>query len=206
MKEFILRSILGGAFISLGGYIYLTVGGPLGAVLFAIGLLSVVHFGALLYTGKIREFSLKNGAGMRPLPLLSILLLNIVGCALMALIFSPGDEVVASAIKIAEFRTGLSALPAFGRAVGCGIIMTVAVSAAKEKNNLWPLLIGVPGFILAGFIHSIADGFYLSVALIYGDLLSVDTLARVSGMWLIAAAGNFVGGMLPVWLTNLKNR
>lgn len=203
--EFVLKSILGGALISLGGYIYLVVGGPLGAVLFSIGLLSVVHFGALLYTGKIREFSLKKGEGIAPLPLLGVLALNIVGCMLMALIF-PGDQIAEAATKIATFRTDLSPISAFGRAVGCGIIMTVAVSAAKERNNLWPLLIGVPGFILAGFIHSIADGFYISVAIVRGGLLQSEQMVMVAAMWLVAVAGNFVGGMLPVWLTAYKSR
>lgn len=203
--EIVLKSILGGALISLGGYIYLVVGGPLGAVLFSIGLLSVVHFGALLYTGKIREFSLKKGEGIAPLPLLGVLALNIVGCLLMALIF-PGDQIADAATKIATLRTDLSPISAFGRAVGCGIIMTVAVSAAKERNNLWPLLIGVPGFILAGFIHSIADGFYISVAIVRGGLLQSEQMVMVAAMWLVAVAGNFVGGMLPVWLTAYKSR
>lgn len=194
MIEFILRGILGGAFISLGGYIYLTVGGPLGAVLFSIGLLSVVHFGAFLYTGKIREFS-----QVSALRLLSILGLNIIGCILMALIFHPNEDVTATAENIVRFRTELDLWSAFGRAVGCGIIMTAAVSAAKEKNNYWPLLIGVPGFILAGFIHSIADAFYISVAF---RVLSL----KVVGMWAVAVVGNFVGGLIPVWFTAMKNR
>lgn len=194
MIEFILRGILGGAFISLGGYIYLTIGGPLGAVLFSIGLLSVVHFGAILYTGKIREFS-----QVSALRLLSILGLNIIGCILMALIFHPNEDMISAAENIVRFRTELDLWSAFGRAVGCGIIMTAAVSAAKEKNNYWPLLIGVPGFILAGFIHSIADAFYISVAF---RVLSL----KVVGMWAVAVVGNFVGGLIPVWFTAMKNR
>lgn len=203
--EFILKSILGGVFISLGGYIYLIVGGPFGAVLFSIGLLSVVHFGALLYTGKIRECTLKKECGFAPLPLLGVLALNIVGCFFMALIF-PGDQIADAATKIAQFRTDLTPMSAFGRAVGCGIIMTAAVSAAKERNNFWPLLIGVPGFILAGFIHSIADGFYISVAVIRGCIMQSESLGTIVVMWLIAVVGNFVGGMLPVWLTAFKSR
>jgi len=194
MIEFILRGILGGAFISLGGYIYLAVGGPVGAVLFSIGLLSVVHFGAFLYTGKIREFS-----QVSALRLLAILGLNVIGCILMTLIFHPGAEVTAAAERIVGFRAGLDVWSAFGRAVGCGIIMTAAVSAAKEKNNFWPLLIGVPGFILSGLIHSIADAFYISVA--YGMLSP-----KVVGMWAVAVIGNFVGGLIPVWFTAMKNR
>ena len=45
------RSILAGICIGLGGAIFLKLGGIIGAVMFAFGLLSVVHFKLPLYTG-----------------------------------------------------------------------------------------------------------------------------------------------------------
>ena len=47
--------------------------------------------------------------------------------------------------------------------IGCGFIMTTAVKFAKDKDKYLPLLFGVPVFILCGFLHSIADAFYISV-------------------------------------------
>lgn len=199
--EKLLRGILGGVFISLGGFIYLTVGGPVGAALFSIGLLSVIHFGALLYTGKVRDYSpaSDNEKFISTQHLAMVLLLNVVGCIVMTALMAGGDVHLHSAEAIVAKRAAMTPIELFGRAVCCGMIMTAAVSAAKEKNNFWPLLIGVPGFILAGFIHSIADAFYISVA---WKLLS----GKVILSWVIAVIGNFVGGLIPVWLTAFKNR
>lgn len=54
MKKIFLaigNMILAGVSISLGAYIYLKVGGIIGAIMFSIGLISVIHFRFGLYTG-----------------------------------------------------------------------------------------------------------------------------------------------------------
>ena len=45
-------SILAGIFIGIGGIVYLSVGGVCGALLFAVGLLTICHFKYALFTGK----------------------------------------------------------------------------------------------------------------------------------------------------------
>lgn len=52
MKNFISLSVFAGLLIGTGGLVYLRVGGVVGAVLFAFGLLCVVMCGAQLFTGK----------------------------------------------------------------------------------------------------------------------------------------------------------
>lgn len=186
--SFIYRGLLGGACISVGGYIYLAVGGPVGAVLFAIGLLTVVHYSFLLYTGRIQNtFDSKTDAKA----LVPVLVWNVAGCIVMSLLFFPTPEIAETATAIVAKRTCLPPLAVLGRAIGCGFIMTIAVAAAK-KGNYWPLLLGVPGFILAGFIHSIADAFYISVAW-------KSITAEVVWKWLIVVLGNFIGGIIPVF-------
>lgn len=186
--SFIYRGLLGGACISVGGYIYLAVGGPVGAVLFAIGLLTVVHYSFLLYTGRIQNtFDTKEDAKQ----LIPVLACNVAGCIIMSMIFFPTSEIVETATAIVAKRTSLPPLAVLGRAIGCGFIMTIAVAAAR-KGNYWPLLLGVPGFILAGFIHSIADAFYISVA---WRSISPEVIWK----WLIVVAGNFIGGVIPVF-------
>ena len=49
--DLFIRSILAGICISLGGAIFMKLGGIIGAIMFAFGLLSVVHFKLPLYTG-----------------------------------------------------------------------------------------------------------------------------------------------------------
>ena len=48
----ILKSILAGIMISLGCYINLRIGGVVGAIMFSLGLMSVILFGYNLFTGK----------------------------------------------------------------------------------------------------------------------------------------------------------
>ena len=47
-----IRSILAGLTIALAAGIYLVVGGPLGAFMFSLGLLTILHFQFYLFTGK----------------------------------------------------------------------------------------------------------------------------------------------------------
>ena len=76
-------SILAGIFIALGCIIYLSIGGAVGAVLFSIGLLSVLYFKAHLFTGKAGLFA-DNGISVARLG--QIWLGNAIGCVLMAVL------------------------------------------------------------------------------------------------------------------------
>ena len=47
-----IKAILAGFMIAMGAGLYLTVGGPVGAFLFSVGLLTILKFGFYLFTGK----------------------------------------------------------------------------------------------------------------------------------------------------------
>lgn len=183
-KEFIGKGILAGILISFGGFAYLAVGGIIGAILFAFGLMSVVYFGALLYTGT---------AGFRfekkwwKLPL--ILLLNVIGCYIMGLLANlcGNESIIASAQKCIDGRIEAGYIACIARGVLCGAIMTTVVKFGSEGKIL-PLLLGIPLFILCGFFHSIADAFYISAA-----GLSYVTNSEVIYCWLFVVLGNFIG-------------
>lgn len=177
IKTFV-RSVMAGICIGLGGAVYLSVGGPLGAVLFAFGLLSVIHYRLPLYTGQAGFFETKTELAL----LLLILLGNVVGCFLTGTCLGlPGDMGTA----VIESRIAAGPVICFCRAIGCGIIMTLIVKAARDKSVI-PLLYGIPVFILTGFYHSIADAFYLSVSSVFAPT-----------EWLAVVFGNFVGCNVP---------
>ena len=140
--------------ISIGCLIFLTVGGVAGATLFAVGLLAVLWHQLLLYTGRSGDVQSWSDFGR----LMLILLLNIVGCIIFALIIEPSDEVRMAAEAIVIRRAGSSIIKALANGIFCGLIMTLAVHSAR-KQHYWPLLIGIPAFIMAGFTHSIKDDF-----------------------------------------------
>ena len=156
-----------------------------GAVLFSFGLLTVVGYRLKLYTGTA-GFIKKNEFGQ----LLLILGGNIVGCLLVALLsrMSPLG-LQESAQKILELRLSIGALRCGLLGIGCGFIMTTAVTFAREKNYL-PLLFGVPMFIICGFTHCVADAFYyLCVPLGFMKEHALEIL----GVYACIVLGNFIG-------------
>ncbi len=176
--------ILAGCCISLGAYIYLKVGGVVGACMFSVGLMAVLTFRFSLFTGQIRNFSKFPG----DFPWLSgVLLLNIVGCILASLLLVQDTEVIAACQSIVEKRAVLGFWSSVATGTGCGFIMTLAVSSWKDSP--WPTLIGIPAFILSGLTHSVADAFYFSVG---WQALTGAAMASYVG----TVIGNFIGGLL----------
>lgn len=181
-----LRSaFLAGVCIGIAGFGYLAEKSIVGAVLFAFGLLTVVHYGLKLYTGTA-GFIRKGEVGS----LLLILLGNIVGCLAVALIARcspmPLQE---TAQGVLEGRLAIGPLRGGVLAIGCGFIMTTSVTFARQEKNL-PLLFGVPLFIMCGFPHCVADVFYyLCVPLDYWAAHFGEILL----FYLAIVLGNFIG-------------
>lgn len=188
MKETITimkSAFLSGVCIGIAGFGYLAEKSIIGAVLFAFGLLTVVHYGLKLYTGTA-GFIKKGEVGQ----LFLILLFNILGCLAVAMMVrcSPMPlQETAQTILEGRLKTG----PLFGGvlAIGCGFIMTTAVTFARKGQNL-PLLFGVPLFIMCGFPHCVADAFYyLCVPVEFLMEHCVDVLI----FYVSIVIGNFIG-------------
>lgn len=154
------RSLFAGLLIGLGACGFLALGGIPGAIIFAFGLIGVVLSGVPLYTGR---------AGVMPLnqtgSLVLIWLFNVLGCILLGLLMmSLGGEPVERAQTVVAGRLAQGPWRAFLRAIGCGLIIDIAVWMYRSTKNILPVLFGVPLFILCGFYHSIADVVYLVAA------------------------------------------
>ena len=179
-------AVLSGICISISSICYLRVGGIAGAVLFSFGLLAVVHYGWKLYTG-VSGF-VRTRRDLVQLPL--ILVGNILGCVLTALVMRYSQPaLVDSAHTVFNSRLGLGLVPCALMGVGCGFIMTTVVKFAREGKFL-PLLFGVPIFILCGFLHSIADAFYISM--LPADMLAAQC-GEILAVYILVVVGNFVG-------------
>lgn len=182
-------SVLAGFCIGLAGFGFLAASSIVGAVLFAFGLLAVVHYGLKLYTGTA-GFVARNEMGR----LFLILGGNLIGCLVVALMARcsalPLQE---NAAAILSARLGLGPFKAGVLAVGCGFIMTTSVTFAREGRFL-PLLFGVPLFITCGFPHCVADAFYY-LCVPFSQLLSFKVLLLYASI----VVGNFVGCNLYRW-------
>lgn len=192
----ILRSaFLAGICIGIAGFGYLAEKSIIGAVLFAFGLLTVVHYKLKLYTGTA-GFIKKGEVGN----LFLILFGNLIGCLAVAMIARCSPMPLQdTAQKILEGRLSNGPLKGGILAIGCGFIMTTAVTFARKDKNL-PLLFGVPLFIMCGFPHCVADGFYYLV--VPATFLS-ENCVDVLVFYVSIVAGNFVGCNLyrGVWGT-----
>lgn len=180
----IFKSILAGISIGIAGFVNLKVGGGiLGAVLFAFGLLAVVSQGLWLFTGMAHKVW-RRGHNQ----LLAILALNFLGCMAVAAVVSAG-EVTQSAEAIIAVRLEKGALMCGLLSIGCGFIMTTAVRGALA-GNWWPLLFGVPVFIMCGFPHCVADAFYLSAC---SPQFLLENRFEVLLFYIAIVPGNYIG-------------
>ena len=178
-----IRSILAGICIGLGGAIFIKLGGVIGAVMFAFGLLTVVHFKLPLYTGTAGFIKLNKFEEYEKM--LFILLGNILGCILLSYMNIKGID----GTVIIQSRLDTSYLQCLLNAIGCGLIMTLIVKGGRDKNLLL-ILFGIPLFILLGFYHSIADAFYMMVA-------SEELRTLFFGRYWTIVLGNFIGCNIP---------
>lgn len=195
MKDTFRSAVLSGIAVAIAGWGYLAFPNIVGAVLFSFGLLTVVNYKLKLYTGTAGFVPLRYDDGrsrwLRAIgELLFILFANIIGCMFISLLarMSPiglGE----SAQKILEARFAIGPLRAGLLAIGCGFIMTTAVTFAREGKPL-ALLFGVPLFINCGFPHCLADAFYyMTVPLSYTGA----HLVEVAMLYPCLVIGNFIG-------------
>ena len=177
-----IRAILAGMAISIGCCVYLGCDVKwVGAVLFAVGLMTVVAFKLDLYTGKVGYIVENPPSYLWFMPV--IIIGNFVGCLITGLMM-PID----AAQVLTTNKLGLEWYEVLFRGVFCGMLMFIAVDFHKQKNSFLALVFCVPVFILAGFEHSIADMFYFCSA----GVFSLDALVFI----IIVIIGNGIGGML----------
>lgn len=178
-------SLLAGICIGIAGFGYLAIGGIAGAVIFCCGLIAVVCYKLKLYTGTA-GFIVKGELGHLGLVLLG----NILGCLCVGLLarVSPmplqeaAEKILSGRLAIGPLRAGLLA-------IGCGFLMTTAVTFAR-KNQWLPLLFCVPMFIICGFPHCIADAFYyLTCSLSFWK----SHWAAILLVYVSIVIGNFIG-------------
>lgn len=183
-----LASVFAGIYISLGGCVYL-VQPIIGAILFAFGLICIIKQNLKLFTGMAGfiAFKLQDISS-----LFCVLFGNFVGTFCGACIgMRMKIESIQKACEIISTRIDTPYINIFMLAIGCGIIMTVAVFFAKRNESItdWlPLFFGIPLFIYCGFVHCIADCFYFFMAFSQ-DISYITYIPKL----FTAVLGNFVG-------------
>ena len=147
--------------IGIGALVYLSVGGYVGALLFAVGLMTICWFKLELFTGKV---GLAATGQIGWLDLLRIWCGNFVG-TIIAAGFMIGTSrypaIREAAAAIVDLRVANGPIVNFFLGIFCGVLMFVAVTGYSESRNLLFTFVPVAVFILSGFNHCIADMMYL---------------------------------------------
>lgn len=130
-----------------------------GAMLFSVALLTIIHNNLLLYTGKIGFLSRKNFKD-DILDLLNMLFDNLLYALVPSLIYVMYDINFENKLtEIAFDKFSKTPLQLFLYAALCGVLMFVAVYSKNQLITVFCIMT----FILSGFEHCIADVPYLIV-------------------------------------------
>lgn len=192
--EILIKSILAGIMIGIGGTIYLSLDNKIvGSILFAIGLFIIVVYSFNLYTGKI-GYLINNFNKKYIRELIITLIGNFIGTFFVGFILKYTriyTMISEKAKTLADIKLNDTLISILILSFFCGILMYLAVNTYKEVKDIGKYLavfLGVIVFILCGFEHCIANMYYFSVS----STWSLNTLLYL----LVMILGNSLGGIL----------
>lgn len=217
-------AVIAGAFIALGGILSVTVGfgfpevtagNPglqklLSGLLFPVGLLLVVMFGAELFTGNNAVLMPGLSAGkFGPADVLRqwtvVWVFNFVGALLFTWLFvdfsglTSAEPYRSAVVGIATAKANLPFPVAFVKGIAANWCVCLAVWLALMVKSLPAKVLAcwipVGAFVILGYEHSIANMFFIPAGMMQGADVSFGQLF----MNLLAVTlGNIVGGALLV--------
>ena len=194
--------------IGVGGTVYLMCTSKLlGAVLFSVGLLTILVFGLKLFTGMTGYLFGERSKLKYLITLILVWSGNFIGTFLVGLavrntrialtIIPTAQALVAT--KLEDSWYSLMILGVF-----CGLLMYIGVDSFKKLQDNYSALrtlmpmICVTTFIIAGFEHCIANMFYCTVA-----GLSLKSVIMI----LVVTVGNILGSfIIPTASLCIKTR
>lgn len=192
-----VHSILAGMMIGLAGTTYLSVSNKIiGSALFSFGLITIVVRGWSLYTGKIGALKLTEKGNLPYI--ITMLVGNYFGTLLIAFavrISRIGDNLVPIATQLWQNKINDSWYSILILSILCGIMMQLAVDGYKHPNEEHLILIAIPVmfFILCGYEHSIANIFYMNLAVFY----SLESFGYI----ILMITGNAIGAKFVHYLS-----
>ena len=200
----LIKGILAGVAICLGGIIYLTLENHMvGAMLFSIGLFTIYTFELDLFTGKICFIPNKEPKFLKTVGIVYVG--NFIGTFGVGYIlrFTKLSKLVEHTVTMVDAKLEDTLFSSFIMAIFCGMLMSIAVIGFKiirdGVGRYLALILPIMVFILSGFEHSIADMFYISLANAWGIKAFIFLI--------VVSIGNLIGGMiLPLFARILDNK
>lgn len=219
-----LLAIMAGVFIALGGMLSVAVGfgfpeisagNPglqklLSGLLFPVGLLLVVMFGAELFTGNNAVLMPGLSAGkFGPLDVLRqwfvVWMFNFVGALAFTWLFvdfsglTSSEPYHSAIIGIATAKANLPFMVAFVKGIAANWCVCLAVWLALMVKTLPAKVLAcwipVGAFVILGYEHSIANMFFIPAGMLQGADVSIGQLFH---NLLAVTLGNIIGGAILV--------
>lgn len=203
MIKKLIYSILAGVSIAIGAAIYLLCSNKIvGSFLFSIGILMVMEFKFLLYTGYVPTN--RENQNFRDYLVNSTFVFfgNLLGGGLTALLLSLTrlkTSLHQATITLCETKLNDNLLSIFILSIFCGIIIAGIVKATTLKKQVIYVAMMIATFILCGFEHVVANSFYFAFS------LKLFTFKGLLFM-LVCLAGNFVGGFISSFIKSPEEK
>jgi len=226
-------AILAGAFIGVGAIFATTVlagtstlpygvARLLGGLVFTTGLILVVVGGAELFTGNnliIMAFASRKvslGGLLRNWAIVYVG--NFVGSIVTAYImflskqYSFGSGAIGlTVLNIGESKTNLGFIQAVALGIMCNALVCMAVwlcfSARSTTDKILSIIPPIAAFVAAGFEHSVANMYFIPVALFVkdmGDPKFFEVIKKTAADFPHLTWGNFfIANLLPVTIGNI---
>lgn len=227
ISKTLILAVLAGAYISFGGLLAIIVAGGspgiaatnpgitkfLFGATFPLGLILVVVVGAELFTGNNAYFvpnvltkKQRVSAVLKNWGLVYVG--NFIGAILVAYFITHLTHIVSdspfkeSVFSIAEGKTSHTFLVTFLKGIAANWLVCLAVwqgMAAKDTTGkIFAIWLPVMAFVTMGFEHSIANMYFIPLAIFEGANITWNTF--IVNNLIPATLGNIVGGVLFVGL------
>lgn len=221
-SKYMLSSVMGGVFASIGIIIALTIGAIfaqhnspseklISAVTFSIALMLIVFTGTELFTGNnmtmiIGRLSKKIKTSDLFNVWLATWLGNLLGTIIMAFIYvgsglANRNLTLSYFTNIAQNKLAIAPSEMFFRGVLCNFLVCMAIFMAyrlkDEVAKMIAICLIIIAFFVSGFEHCIANMGIYTIAYIAGGIANVS-IAKIAFATVMVTLGNIVGGGLLV--------
>lgn len=196
-----------GMLITLGCAVYVAlydVCRPLGAFMFSLGLLTIVHHKFSLYTGLIGYFATERQKDTYALGMTVIWINNFIGACVVGLLlkYQSVFDFTTLATQLYASKLNHSFMSLLIMGIFCGVMMHIAAYTWRAYGHIAPtssaliVMLCVATFILCGFEHCIADMGYFFMSSC--SFKSIYVLLPVT-------IGNTIGGCITEYFINTRD-
>lgn len=200
-----LYAIMAGAFIAMGGVVFLSLDNKIvGAFMFSLGLFAVCTLKYNLFTGKVGYLFCNDVKTYLPWCLM-VWVGNLIGSIIVAELVrltrvAPG--IIEKSTKLVQVKADDSLISLFVLGIFCNIMVVHAVDQylnnPHEIGKYLGIVMSIMVFILCGFEHCIADMFYIQMARMWNSQTIIALI--------FITLGNVLGGILIPTMRNINTK